>query len=102
MDGHIEAFNEIGGVPVRHIRYHNFTSAVRAVVFGQGRQREENERWLLFPSHFGFDSLYCQPCIAEAHEKGGVEGEVGWFRRNRLSHMPVVESLDELNDRIRA
>jgi hypothetical protein len=31
-----------------------------------------------------------------------VEGEVGWFRRNRLSPMPVVESLNELNDRIRA
>ena len=37
-----------------------------------------------------------------AHEKGGVEVEVGWFRRNRLSPMPVAESLDELNDRIRA
>jgi transposase len=101
LEGHIEAFNEIGGVPVRHIRYDNLTSAVRAVVFGQGRQREENERWLLFRSHFGFDSFYCQPGIAGAHEKGGVEGEVGWFRRNRLSPMPVVESLDELNDRIR-
>lgn len=30
-----------------------------------------------------------------------MEGEVGWFRRNRLSPMPVVESLDELNDRIK-
>lgn len=102
LEGHIEAFNEIGGVPVRHIRYDNLTSAVRAVVFGQGRQRDENERWLMFRSHYGFDSFYCQPGIAGAHEKGGVEGEVGWFRRNRLSPMPVVESLDELNDRIGA
>ena len=31
-----------------------------------------------------------------------MEGEVGWFRRNRLSPMPVVESLDELNDCIRS
>jgi transposase len=102
LEGHIEAFNEIGGVPVRHIRYDNLTSAVTAVVFGQGRQRDENERWVLFRSHYGFDAFYCQPGIAGAHEKGGVEGEVGWFRRNRLSPMPVVESLDELNDRIRA
>jgi transposase len=101
LEGHIEAFNEIGGVPVRHIRYDNLTSAVTAVVFGQGRQRQENERWVLFRSHYGFDAFYCQPGIAGAHEKGGVEGEVGWFRRNRLSPMPVVESLDELNDRIR-
>lgn len=102
LEGHIEAFNEIGGVPVRHIRYDNLTSAVTAVVFGQGRQRQENDRWVLFRSHYGFDAFYCQPGIGGAHEKGGVEGEVGWFRRNRLSPMPVVESLDELNDRIRA
>jgi transposase len=101
LEGHIEAFNEIGGVPVRHIRYDNLTSAVTAVVFGQGRQRQENDRWVLFRSHYGFDAFYCQPGIAGAHEKGGVEGEVGWFRRNRLSPMPVAESLDELNDRIR-
>lgn len=102
LEGHIEAFNEIGGVPVRHIRYDNLTSAVTAVVFGQGRQRQENDRWVLFRSFYGFDAFYCQPGIGGAHEKGGVEGEVGWFRRNRLSPMPVVESLKELNDRIRA
>jgi hypothetical protein len=102
LEGHIEAFNEVGGVPVRHIRYDNLTSAVTAVVFGQGRQRQENDRWVLFRSHYGFDAFYCQPGIGGAHEKGGVEGEVGWFRRNRLSPMPVVESLNELNGRIRA
>jgi transposase len=101
LEGHIEAFREIGGVPVRHIRYDNLTSAVTAVVFGQGRQRQENDRWVLFRSHYGFDPFYCQPGIDGAHEKGGVEGEVGWFRRNRLSPMPVTESLDELNERIR-
>ncbi|MET1156702.1 IS21 family transposase [Arthrobacter sp.] len=101
LEGHVEAFNEIGGVPIRHIRYDNLTSAVTAVVFGQGRQRQENDRWVLFRSYYGFDAFYCQPGIGGAHEKGGVEGEVGWFRRNRLSPMPVVESLDELNDRIR-
>lgn len=102
LEGHIEAFNEIGGVPTKHIRYDNLTSAVTAVVFGQGRQRVENERWVLFKSAFNFDAFYCQPGIAGAHEKGGVEGEVGWFRRNRLTPMPVVASLDELNDKIRA
>ncbi|MCI0144225.1 IS21 family transposase [Arthrobacter bambusae] len=102
LEGHIEAFNEIGGVPVKHIRYDNLTSAVRAVVFGQGRNRIENDRWVLFRSFYGFDAFYCQPGIAGAHEKGGVEGEVGWFRRNRLSPMPAAKSLDELNDRIRA
>ncbi|WP_346960338.1 IS21 family transposase [uncultured Arthrobacter sp.] len=101
LEGHIEAFQVLGGVPTKHIRYDNLTSAVTAVVFGQGRQRQENDRWVLFRSHYGFDPFYCQPGLDGAHEKGGVEGEVGWFRRNRLSPMPVTESLDELNDRIR-
>lgn len=101
LEGHVEAFQVLGGIPTKHIRYDNLTSAVTAVVFGRGRQRLENDRWVLFRSHYGFDPFYCQPGIDGAHEKGGVEGEVGWFRRNRLSPMPVMESLDELNDRIR-
>ena len=101
LEGHIEAFQVLGGIPTKHIRYDNLTSAVTAVVFGQGRRRQENDRWVLFRSHYGFDPFYCQPGIDGAHEKGGVEGEVGWFRRNRLSPMPAAESLDELNDRIR-
>ena len=101
LEGHIEAFRVLGGVPIRHIRYDNLTSAVARVVFGYDRRRVENSRWVLFRSHYGFDAFYCQPGIAGAHEKGGVEGEIGWFRRNRLTPMPVVDSLDDLNDRIR-
>ncbi|MDZ7910907.1 MAG: IS21 family transposase [Rhodococcus sp. (in: high G+C Gram-positive bacteria)] len=102
LEGHIAAFEEIGGVPARHIRYDNLTSAVQKVIYGQSRARVENPRWVLFRSHFGFDAFYCQPGISGAHEKGGAEGEVGRFRRNRLSPMPVVDSLDELNEKIRA
>ncbi|MGV9711931.1 IS21 family transposase [Gordonia sp. NPDC003424] len=101
LEGHVEAFTEIGGVPTRHIRYDNLSSAVAVVIYGTGRQRVENERWQLFCSHYGFDAFYCQPGIDGAHEKGGVEGEVGRFRRNRLSPMPVCETLAELNDRVR-
>ena len=101
LEGHIEAFTVLGGVPTRHIRYDNLTAAVTSVLFGERRARVENERWVLFRSHYGFDAFYCQPGITGAHEKGGVEGEVGWFRRNHLSPMPVVDSLDELNARIR-
>ncbi len=102
LEGHIEAFNMIGGIPVRHIRYDNLTSAVTKVLYGGGRQRAENERWVLFRSHYGFDPFYCEPGISGAHEKGGVEGEIGRFRRNFLTPVPVVESLAELNRKIRA
>jgi hypothetical protein len=102
LEGHIEAFDMIGGIPVRHIRYDNLTSAVTKVLYGGGRQRTENERWVLFRSHYGFDPFYCEPGISGAHEKGGVEGEIGRFRRNFLTPVPVVESLAELNRKIRA
>lgn len=107
LEGHIAAFNEIGGIPTRHIRYDNLTAAVSKVINAQGqgssiRERVENSRWLLFRSHYGFDAFYCQPGIAGAHEKGGVEGDVGRFRRQHLVPTPVVDSLDELNEKVRA
>jgi hypothetical protein len=42
--------------------------------------------------------FYCQPGLKGAHEKGGVEGEVGRFRRNHL--VPETATLAELNARI--
>jgi transposase len=102
LEGHIEAFKVLGGVPTRHIRYDNLSSAVARVVFGYDRRRVENQRWILFRSHYGFDPFYCQAGIDGAHEKGGVEQQVGWFRRNRLVPVPVVDSLAELNDQLRA
>lgn len=101
LQGHIEAFDAIGGVPTRHIKYDNLTSAVTNVIYGPGRARNENDRWVLFRSHYGFDAFYCQPGIEGAHEKGGVEGAVGWFRRNHLVPMPEVDSLDDLNEQIK-
>ena len=73
-------------------------SAVSRVLFG--RNRVESDRWVQFRSHMGFDAFYCIPGIDDAHEKGGVEGEVGWFRRNHLVPVPVVDSLAELNARL--
>ena len=49
-----------------------------------------------------FAAFYCEPGIAGAHEKGGVEGQVGYFRRNYLVPVPEVDSLAELNARIAA
>ncbi|MDP3972574.1 MAG: hypothetical protein Q8P61_06670 [Candidatus Nanopelagicales bacterium] len=101
LEGHIEAFNALGGVPVRHVKYDNLKSAVTRVLFGQ-RDRVENERWILFRSHYSFEAFYCLPGIEGAHEKGGVEGEGGRFRRNRLVPVPKVVSLAELNAKLAA
>jgi len=45
LEGHIDAFDDIGGIPTRHIRYDNLTDAVVKVIYGTGRQRTENDRW---------------------------------------------------------
>lgn len=100
LEGHVAAFGVLGGVPTWHIRYDNLTAAVKTVLFGKGRRREENDRWVLFRSHYGFDAFYCRPGVEGAHEKGGVEGEVGRFRRTWLTPVPKVASLAELNNLI--
>lgn len=56
----------------------------------------------MFRSHYGIEPFYCQPGKQGAHEKGGVEGDIGWFRRNHLVPIPEVASLAELNTMIDA
>lgn len=99
LDGHVHAFRVLGGVPAGVVRYDNLTPAVVKVLF-KTRDRVENPRWSAFHQSLGFNPWYCQPGITGAHEKGGVEGEVGYFRRNYLSPVPAVASLEELNTRI--
>jgi transposase len=95
LEGHVYGFARLGGIPCEKVRYDNLTSAVKQVLFG--RSRQENERWISFKSHYGFEAWYCQPGHEGSHEKGGVEGEGGRFRRNHCVPMPVVDSVDELN-----
>jgi transposase len=99
LEGHVLAFERFGGVPAL-IRYDNLKAAVVKVLFG--RDRLENERFVALRSHYGFDSFYCHPGIDGAHEKGGVEGEVGRFRRRHLVPVPRVGSLGELNELLAA
>jgi transposase len=94
LQGHVLAFAHFGGVPAR-IRYDNLKPAVVRVL--KGRNRTESERFIALRSHYGFDSFFCRPGKAGAHEKGGVEAEIGRFRRRHLVPVPSVESLAELN-----
>ncbi len=95
LEGHVLAFAHFGAVPAL-IRYDNLKSAVSKVLFG--RDRLEAERFVALRSHYGYDSFYCIPGILGSHEKGGVEGEVGRFRRRHLVPVPKVGSLCELNE----
>ncbi|MGY4984054.1 IS21 family transposase [Streptomyces sp. 900105755] len=96
FEGHVHALSVLGGVPCGKVRYDNLRAAV-ARVLGLSRARVENERWTAFRSHYGIESMYCRPGLVGAHEKGGVEGQIGWFRRNHLVPVPEVDSLAELN-----
>lgn len=100
LDGHVHAFEVLGGVPSGRIRYDNLKPAVIRVLLG--RERLENPRFVALRSHYGYDSFFCEPGIGGAHEKGGVEGEIGRFRRRHLTPVPIAASLAELNDRIAA
>ena len=58
LDGHVRAFEHLGGVPAR-IRYDNLKAAVEKIL--RGRDRLESDRFVALRSHYGFDSFFCQP-----------------------------------------
>ena len=72
LEGHVHAFEQLGGVPVEHIRYDNLKSAVTRVLFG--RTRIESTKWITFRSHYLLTEL------------GGV---VGVSSRPPLLHLPA-------------
>jgi transposase len=92
LEAHEHAFEYFGGVFLL-LRYDNLASAVRKILRGYGR--EETVRFMAFRSHRRFAAEFCTP--GEGHEKGGVEGEGGYFRRNHLVPVPCVADLDPLN-----
>jgi len=95
LEAHEHAFEYFGGV-FKTLRYDNMTSLVKKIL--RGYQRVETDRIIAFRSHWGYQSEYCNP--ASGNEKGGVEGELGWFRRNWLVPVPEASSLDALNQHI--
>jgi transposase len=92
LEAHEHAFRYFGGV-FRVLRYDNLKSAVKKVL--RGSRREETSRFIAFRSHWRFLSEFCNP--ARGNEKGGVEGEGGYFRRNHWVPLPEVRDLDALN-----
>jgi transposase len=94
LEGHAHAFAWFDGV-FAEVRYDNLKSAVKQVL--KGRRRVESDRFVAMRSHYLFDSLFTTPGVEGAHEKGGVEGEVGRLRRNHLVPVPQVGSIAQLN-----
>jgi len=95
FDGHLHAFEFFGGVfPV--LVYDNLKSAVQKILSGRGRI--EQESFQRFRAYYTFAARFCNAGCG--NEKGGTEGLVGYARRNFLVPVPVVDSLEELNEKL--
>ena len=93
FDGHVVAFETWGGAPAQ-IWYDNPSGlgSFRAGTFHPAAE------FLALQSAYRFRAHHCTP--GEGHEKGLVEGLVGYARRTYLVPIPEVDSFDELNERL--
>ena len=97
LEAHELAFHYFGGV-FHRLRYDNLSSAVKKIL--RGYERELTARFIAFRSHWRYTAEFCTP--GEGHEKGGVEGEVGYFRRNHWVPVPRALDLAGLNAQLLA
>ena len=97
FDGHIRAFSFFGGVFPRLI-YDNLTTAVQRIF--RGKKRDLQMSYEKFRAFYNFAPVFCNP--GQGHEKGGVEGLVGYARRNYMVPIPEADSLEELNEKLLA
>ena len=92
QDGHVRAFEYLGGVPTR-ISYDNSKVAVAAITGHRGRT--PTREFLRLASHFLFAYRFCR--VRRPNEKGHVEAMVGFARRTFLVPVPQAESWEALN-----
>ncbi len=94
--GHVAGFDYFGGIPGR-LSYDNLKTAVKRVL--QGRNRQQQERFIVFRSHYLFESHFCSP--GAGHEKGRVEDGVGYVRRNFMTPLLKADNFADLNEQLR-
>ena len=97
FEGHVQGFQHFQGVPHR-IVYDNLKAAVKRVL--EGRNRQEQESFIVFRSYYLFESRFCTR--GQGNEKGRVEDGVGFSRRNFLVPIPKVDTFHELNTHLLA
>ncbi|MFD0476488.1 hypothetical protein ACFQ0B_55875 [Nonomuraea thailandensis] len=91
-----EVMVELAGVACPSARSAMTTCAPRWPRCWAFLARVETDRWVAFRSHYRLEAFHCRPGKQGANEKGGVEGEVGYFRRNHLVPVPRVSSAHAL------
>ena len=95
QEGHARAFAFFGGVPKR-IAYDNAKTTVARIV--NTRDRELTHEFQRLKSYYLFDSHFCR--VRRPNEKGHVERLVDYARSNFLVPVPVIDSLEQLNEQL--
>lgn len=92
FEGLVSIFEHVGGVPPK-IWFDNTSTIVKKVLKNGGRELTDD--FLRFQAHYRFEAVFCNP--DSGHEKGNVEGKVGYHRRNLLVPVPRFNSLESFN-----
>ena len=90
LDGHVRAFEHLGGVVARCI-YDNLKAAVKRRL---GIERELSGRFAALCTHYLFEPCFARP--GEGHDKGGVEARGKNVRLQHLTPIPSGQSLGEI------
>ncbi|AQS60345.1 IS21 family transposase [Desulforamulus ferrireducens] len=93
FDAHEKAFAFFNGVP-QSILYDNLKTAVKRMLVG--RKREEQDAFIKFRAHHGFDSDFCNR--AKGNEKGGVESLARYVKWHIFTPVPEFPTIDALNN----
>lgn len=92
FEGLLQIFEHIGGVPQR-IWFDNASTMVTKILKNGGRILTDD--FIRFTLHHRFETAFCN--ADSGHEKGSVEGKVGYHRRNMLVPVPRFDNLSEFN-----
>jgi transposase len=95
LDGHVRAFDYVGGVTARLI-YDNLTSAVKRLM--GLRDRVLTDRFKALSSHYLFEPCFARP--GEGHDKGGVEGRGKTIRLQHLTPIVAGPDLSTISDEL--
>lgn len=94
LEGQASGFEFFSGIPQRII----FDNARVAVKEGFGTHAKLQNQYSAFAAHYAFKVDFCN--IGAGHEKGLVEGLVGWARRNIFVPVPRLDTIEELNNEL--
>lgn len=95
FQGLTNIFEHLGGVPQR-IWFDNASTMVTKIL--RGGKRNLTDGFMRFVQHFNFEDAFCNPNAG--HEKGNVEGKVGYHRRNLLVPVPRIDDLKAFNQEL--